>query len=262
MLLKDKVVLVSGIGPGLGSKLAIEAARQGAKLVIGARTASKLDATEQEIRDIGLDCPIIKVPTDVTKRDECKAMVDQAVAGFGRVDALINSAFNPGTFEPIESANLEGWRQAMEVNLFGTMNLTLEAVAQMKAQGGGSVVMVNTMVTRKPMPTQGGYGASKAALASATSHLATELGGYGIRVNSAFMGWMWGPPVQFYTEMMKNTHPDGAAGVKADIEKGIPLGKIPLDADCAKVAIFLASDYSCAMSGAQVDVNGGEHIPH
>ena len=150
----------------------------------------------------------------------------------------------------------------MDVNLYGTLQLTLACVPQMKDQGGGNVVMINTMVTRKPLATQAGYAASKAALASATAHLATELGPHNIRVNSAFMGWMWGPPVQFYMEMMKDTHPQGAAGVKAEVEKGIPLGRIPEDGDCAKVAIFLASDYSCAMTGAQLDVNGGEYMPH
>lgn len=262
MLLEDKVVIVSGIGPGLGSKLAIEAARQGARLAIAARTASKLDDTEAEIRKLGLDKPLIKVTTDVTDREQCKRLVSSTVAEFGRVDALINSAFNPGSFEPIEQANLERWRRALEVNLFGSMNLTLETVPEMKKQAGGAIVMINTMVTRQPLATQGGYASSKAALSSATAHLALELGKYGIRVNSAYMGWMWGPPVEFYTEIMKDTHPDGAPGVKADIEKNIPLGHIPLDSDCAKVAVFLASDYSCAMTGAQVDVNGGAHMPH
>jgi NAD(P)-dependent dehydrogenase (short-subunit alcohol dehydrogenase family) len=262
MLLKDKVVIVSGIGPGLGGELAMEAARQGAKLTIAARTPAKLDGAEQEIRAAGFDNPVLKVPTDIADREQCKNLVEKTLAEYGRIDALINSAFNPGTFEPIEKANLEGWRSAMEVNLFGTMNLTLECVPCMKKQGGGAIVMINTMVTRQAMATQGGYAASKAALSSATAHLALELGPDNIRVNSAYMGWMWGPPVEFYMQMMKDTHPDGAAGVKAGVEKGIPLRRIPEDGDCAKVAIFLASDYSNAMTGAQLDVNGGDHMPH
>jgi NAD(P)-dependent dehydrogenase (short-subunit alcohol dehydrogenase family) len=262
MLLQDKVVIVSGIGPGLGGELAMEAALQGAKLVIAARTPEKLDGSEADIRAAGLNNPILKVPTDIADPAQCKRLVEQTLAEYGRIDALINSAFNPGTFEPIAQANLDGWRAAMEVNLFGTMNLTLECVPAMKEQGGGSIVMINTMVTRQPMATQGGYAASKGALASATAHLALELGPENIRVNSAFMGWMWGPPVEFYMKMMKDTHPDGAAGVKAGVEKGIPLRRIPEDGDCAKVAIFLASDYSNAMTGAQLDVNGGQHIPH
>jgi NAD(P)-dependent dehydrogenase (short-subunit alcohol dehydrogenase family) len=262
MLLKDKVVIVSGIGPGLGSELACEAARQGARLAIAARTAAKLDSCETEIHSAGLETQVLKVPTDIGDRDQCQHLIAATLNQYGRIDALINSAFNPGTFEPIADANLDGWRAAMDVNLFGTMQLTLACIPVMKRQGGGNIVMINTMVTRKPLATQGGYAASKAALASATAHLATELGPDNIRVNSAFMGWMWGPPVAFYMEMMKDSHPDGAAGVKAQVEKGIPLGHIPEDGDCAKVAIFLASDYSCAMTGAQLDVNSGEYMPH
>ncbi|WP_101759948.1 SDR family oxidoreductase [Oceanicoccus sp. KOV_DT_Chl] len=262
MLLQDKVVIVSGIGPGLGIELAVQAAAQGAKLVVAARTASKLDDAEKAVAALGLNTELIKVPTDISDREQCKNLVSQAVAKYGRVDALINSAYNPGSFEPIERANLDGWRAALDVNLFGTMNLTLEAIPQMKEQGGGAIVMVNTMVTRQPLATQGGYGASKAALSSATAHLATELGQYNIRVNSTYMGWMWGPPVEGYFDMMaKHTGADKQAMI-ADVEKNIPLGKIPDDADCAKAVIFLASDYACAITGAQLDVNGGEHMPH
>lgn len=261
MLLKDKVVVVSGIGPGLGKELALEAARQGAKLAICARTASRLDDTAGEIEALGLGAEVLKVPTDISDRSQCRNLVEQTAAHFGRVDALINSAYNPGDFQPIESADLDGWRAAFDVNLFGTLQLTQECIGELK-KTRGSIVMINTMVTRKPLPTQAGYAASKAALLSATQHLALELGGYGIRVNSTFMGWMWGPPVEGYFQAASTQTGTSVDEMKAAVEKNIALGKIPDDADCAKPAIFLASDYACAMTGACVDVNGGDFLPH
>jgi NAD(P)-dependent dehydrogenase (short-subunit alcohol dehydrogenase family) len=249
MLLKDKVVIVSGIGPGLGIELALLAAQEGAKVSICARTASKLDDAEAQIAALGLGTEVLKVPTDIADRVQCKALVAQTMERFGRVDSLI------------ESANLDDWRATMDINFFGTIQLTQEVIPQMKAQGGGSVVMINTMVTRVPLPWQGGYGASKGALKVATSHLAKELGGYGIRVNSAFMGWMWGPPVEGYLKGAAKQQGTTVEALRKEIGKNIALGDIPDDADCARVAIFLASDYSRAMSGAVVDVNGGEYFP-
>ncbi len=262
MLLRDKVVLVSGIGPGLGQELALEAARQGAKVAMCARTASKLDAAEKLIRDAGLDSPVLKVPTDISNRAQCRELVAATVAHFGRIDVLFNSAYNPGSFTAIADADLDSWREAMDVNFFGTMGLTLEVVPHMKRQGGGAIVMINTMVTRKPMPTQGGYGASKAALANATSHLALELGPDNIRVNSAYMGWMWGPSVEGYFQMNAEAGGPSVEQQKAAVAANIPLRCIPDDADCAKAAVFLGSDYSRALTGAALDVNGGEFLPH
>ncbi len=262
MLLKDKVVIVSGIGPGLGHELALEAARQGAKLAICARTASKLDTAEQEIRDAGFDADILKVPTDIADVAQCKNLVAKTIEKYGRVDVLINSAYNPGAFDLIENADLDGWRAAMDVNLYGTMALTLEVVPHMKKQGGGSIVMINTMVTRRPLQTQAGYGASKAALASATQHLALELGPYNIRVNSTYMGWMWGAPVESYMQSQVEVSGLSVEEQKAAVAQNIPLREIPEDGDCAKAAIFLASDYAKAITGAALDVNGGEYLPH
>jgi len=262
MLLKDKVVIVSGIGPGLGIELALEAAQQGAKLVICARTQSKLDDAVKQIAALGLGTQVLALATDISKREQCRLLAQKTQEKFGRIDALINSAYDPGSFDVVESANLDGWKRALEVNLFGTMNLTLEVIPTMKAHGGGAIVMVNTMVTRKPMPTQAGYGASKAALASATQHLALELGKYRIRVNSAYMGWMWGPSVEGYFQGLSKQTGQSVENLRAGVEKNIPLGRIPEDGDCAKAAIFLASDYSCAMTGANLDVNGGEYLSH
>jgi NAD(P)-dependent dehydrogenase (short-subunit alcohol dehydrogenase family) len=262
MLLQGKVVIVSGIGPGLGQELALEAAKQGAAVAMCARTASKLDDAEAAISALGLGTEVLKVPTDIGDPLQCANLVAQTIARFGRIDVLFNSAYNPGEFGPIETANLDSWRAAMDVNLFGTMALTLETIPQMKKQGGGAIVMINTMITRKPLHTQGGYGASKAALASATSHLALELGGYNIRVNSAYMGWMWGPAVEGYLQMNSDAGGPTVAQQVAAVSKNIPIGHIPDDADCAKAAIFLGSDYACAVTGAALDVNGGEYLPH
>ncbi len=156
---------------------------------------------------------------------------------------------------------MEGWRRAMEVKFFGTMHLTQACVPHMKAAGGGSVVMIATMVEHKPLATQGGYGSSKAALRSATKHLALELGKYNIRVNSVHMGWMWGPSVETYFNWQVQATGRTQEELVAEVAAGIPLGVIPDDADCAKAALFFASDYSTVVTGSALDVNGGEYMP-
>lgn len=262
MLLKDKVVIVSGIGPGLGQELSTLAAKEGARaVVLAARTQQKLDAAEQEINDLGLGTKVLKMSTDIANEEQCKALAEAAAEAFGRIDVLFNSAYNPGAFEPIESASMDGWRQAMDVNLFGTMYLTQACVPHMKAAGGGAVVMIATMVEHKPMATQGGYGASKMALRAATKHLALELGQYNIRVNSVHMGWMWGPNVEMYFNWQAQSTGRSTEDLIAEVVEDIPLGEIPDDGECAKAALFFASDYASVVTGAALDVNGGEYMP-
>jgi len=261
MLLEDKVVIVSGIGPGLGIELSTLAAIQGARLVVAARTPAKLEQAEAAIRERGLTTEVIRQPTDITDPDQCQRLVDRALEEFGRVDALINSAYSPGRFTSIMEADFDDWRQTLNTNLIGTMQLSVAAARPMKEQGGGAIVMINSQVTRKPMPAQAGYAASKGALSAATKHLAQELGPWGIRVNSAYMGWMWGPPVEGFMQHTAPAQGTTVAEMRKQVAQNIPLGDIPEDGDCAKVAIFLASDYGCAMTGANVDVNGGEYMP-
>ncbi|MCP4829512.1 MAG: SDR family NAD(P)-dependent oxidoreductase, partial [Proteobacteria bacterium] len=106
MLLKDKVVIVSGIGPGLGQELSTLAAKEGASaVVLAARTEAKLEVAEQEIKALGLGTKVIKMATDIADKEQCAALADTAAKTFGRIDVLFNSAYNPGSFEPIESAD-------------------------------------------------------------------------------------------------------------------------------------------------------------
>ena len=256
MLLEDKVVVVSGIGPGLGQELAVAAAREGARVVLAARTQAYLEEVAS-----GIDAETLCCPTDVADRAQCRALVEASVEKFGRVDALINSAYTPGRFALFEDSDLDDWRQTLEVNLFGSLNLTQEVVPLMKKQGGGSIVMVNSMVQKKPLDYQSGYATSKGALSAATKMLAKELGRYSIRVNSVYMGWMWGPPVEGFIQGSAKSRGVEPEEVIAEITRDIPLGVIPDDADCANAVMFFASDLSRVITGAGLDVNGGEFMP-
>lgn len=260
MLLKNKVVIISGIGPGLGVKLAIEAAREGAKVAISARTAANLDDAEQRMKAVAPDCEVLKQTTDITDRAQCKRLVEAAVARFGRIDGLVNSAVYHGNFEPVESADLEDWRRVFDTTVVGTMNLTQETIQAMKKSGGGAIAMVNTMATRKPFPSEAGYAASKGALTVAAKYLAKEVGRHGIRVNSVYPGWMWGVPVQGGVKAMAAAQNITEEAFIKQLESNMALGRIVTDDEVAKVALFLVSDYSTAMTGAILDANGGEFI--
>jgi NAD(P)-dependent dehydrogenase (short-subunit alcohol dehydrogenase family) len=261
MLLKDKVVVVSGIGPGLGIHLATLSAAEGAKVVIAARTPNKLSTAERAIQELGLDTPVLKVPTDISKRTDCERLAKQAVERFGQIDGLINSAYEPGVMGPVETANLDDWRRTFDVNLFGSLNLIQAALPHMKHRRGGSIVNVNSQVVHKPLAGQGGYAASKAALACATSYLALECGKYGIRFNSVYMGWMWGPAVANYFEGMARELKTTVDALKQNVAEGIALGIIPEDRECARSVIYLLSEYASVVTGASLDVNGGEFLP-
>lgn len=264
MLLNDKIVLVSGIGPGLGIKLALESAREGAAgLIITCRTASKLVDAEKRLRAAGYGGPVLARTCNINDAAQCQALVAAAVAQFGRIDALVNSAFVHGAMDRAATADLDAWLPGpIGTNLLGTLKLTQAVVAPMKTQKSGAVVMINTMAVRQVPPLgEAGYAASKAALRTASMYLASELAPEGIRVNTVHIGWMWGAPVQGYVAWQAQQLKVSEEQLKAQIAAGIPMGRIPTDDECARAALFLASDYASAVTGAALDVNGGAYMP-
>ncbi len=257
MLLEDKVSIISGVGPGLGQELAYVFAREGGHVVLAARTESKLREVEANIKKEWPQARTLVCPTDISDAGQTARLVEATVAEFGRIDVLVNSAYVPPPFAMFDSADLDDWRAAFEITVFGTLQLTQAVVPAMRQAGRGSIVFVNSMIQKKPLPAQAGYAIEKGALAVAARMLAKELGPHGIRVNTTYMGWMWGPPVESYVEGAV------AAGrsreeVMAEITRDIPLGFVPDDADCANAVAFLASDLAKVITGAELNVNGGE----
>ena len=258
MILKDKVIIVTGVGPGMGRKLCLEAAKQGALVALSARSLDFVNGVAAEVEAAGSKALPVRV--DVTKKEDCERIAAATVERFGRIDGLVNSAHLAGPIELFENSDLDAWQGTMNTTFFGALRMVQAVLPQMKAQGGGAIVNIGTMETRRPLPMHGAYVAAKSALQGATRHLAVDLGRYNIRVNAAVMGWMWGTPVEtFFKEEAKRTNVPVDTLV-AQVAANIPLGHIPPDQECAKTALMLLSDYTSQVTGASLDINGGDYM--
>ena len=139
-----------------------------------------------------------RVQTDITSAADCARLVQRTTDELGPIDVLSNNAYTEGRMAPTDELGMDDWRQPLEVNLLGTLQLTRQVVEVMKAHGGGSIVMTSSMIVRKVLPTMVNYAASKAALLAATQGMARELGRYGIRLNSVLPGYIWGETLEGY----------------------------------------------------------------
>ena len=258
MLVEDRVAVVSGIGPGMGRDVSLALAREGAKLVLAARTASRLDEVADEVRALGRPCEV--VPADITRDEDCARIASAARNAFGRLDVLVNNAFHGGNFKRFEDSEVDAYLTPFKVNVLGSLRLTKAVLPDMKAAGGGSVVMINSMVVREVGPGQSTYGASKGALLMATRGLARELGPAGIRVNSVVPGYIWGPNLQVGFKLRAQEAGISEQQAIDEVTREIALGHIPTSAEIADTVVFFASDLSRAVTGAALDVNGGHLI--
>lgn len=257
-LLEDKVAVVTGVGPGLGRATALALAREGAAVVLVARSAERLDEVAAEITAAGGRA--LAVPASVTKPEDCERVASEAVAAFGGIDVLVNSAFRGDAFTSVETSDLDGWRKIMDVNFFGPTLMSRACIPSMRERGSGSIVMVASQSARKIRPNEAGYAASKAALITLTKSMATELAGDHIRVNAVVPGWIWGPNVQLYVDWQSQSRGIDPSEVIAEITKEIPLGEIPPQEDIAESIVFFASGMARMITGQTLDVNGGEYF--
>ncbi|HET6950295.1 MAG TPA: SDR family oxidoreductase, partial [Acidimicrobiales bacterium] len=175
----------------------------------------------------------------------------------GRLDVLVNNAFDDGDHRRFLDADLDRWRHTMDVNLFGTLQLTQAAVRPMVDQGDGRIVMINTMSSVRIRPNFGAYTASKAALAATTKILAAELGEHGVRVNGVHPGYIWGDSVAMYFD-----HLAGKKGITpdeqyAEVASETALRYLPPSSEIAEAVVFFASDMSKPVTGQALGVNAG-----
>jgi NAD(P)-dependent dehydrogenase (short-subunit alcohol dehydrogenase family) len=257
MILEGKTVIVSGVGPGLGREIGVAAARDGAEVMLAARTEANLIKAAEEIDPTGQR--VAWQVTDVTDPAQCDRLAQATVDRFGKIDAVVNNAALDAVFGGLEDADFSVWRSTMEINLIGSLQLSQSALPSLKKQGG-SIVFIGSQAMYWSQVPQAAYAASKAALIGAISHLAVELGPYKIRVNTVVPSWMWGPPVEMYVNMTARSQNVPPQQVIDGIAATMPLKEIPTDGDVAEAVIFFASDRARMITGQSLLVNAGQYI--
>jgi NAD(P)-dependent dehydrogenase (short-subunit alcohol dehydrogenase family) len=256
MLLEGKTVIVTGVGAGLGRECAAAALREGANVVVAARTA---DALEQAAAELDPDGKRVAAKaTDICDAEACDALVATAMDRFGSVDGLIQVAAFEYVFGGLQDSNLDDWRKAFETNVLGALTVLRPVAGAMKQSGGGAVVLIGSQATFKPNLPQAGYAASKGALLSAMYYLADELGADNIRCNMVVPSWMWGPQVQMFFEGKAQHKGVSVDEVVHDVVGKFPLRRMTEDGEVADVAVFFASDLAKAVTGQHLMVNAGE----
>ena len=256
MLLTGKTVIITGVGAGLGRECVTSALREGANVVMAARTQETLDSTAAELDPSGER--VAALATDITDADACSALVALATERFGSVDALIQVAAFEYVFGGLHETKLDDWRKAFETNVLGAITLLRPVADAMKGGGGGAIVLIGSQSMFKPSMPQAGYAASKGALLSAMYYLADELGADNIRCNMVVPSWMWGPPVQGFVEGTAKQKGISKEEALHDIVGDFPLGRMTEDGEVADVAMFFASDLAKAVTGQHLMVNAGE----
>jgi NAD(P)-dependent dehydrogenase (short-subunit alcohol dehydrogenase family) len=259
MILEGKTLLVTGVGSGLGSEIARTAVRDGANVVLAARTQATLEALAKELDPGGER--VAAVPTDISDEAQCQALADAAVQRFGGVDALAQVAALDAVFGGLMEATADDWRRVMETNVIGSTQMARAVAPHMKERGGGSIVLIGSQSSFLPLIPQIAYASSKGALMTAMYFMAKELGPDRIRVNTVVPTWMWGPPVEAYVAMQAKQRGVAVEEIVSEITSGMPLGEVPRDDDVAEAVIFLASDRARMITGQHLLVNAGEHMP-
>jgi NAD(P)-dependent dehydrogenase (short-subunit alcohol dehydrogenase family) len=256
MLLQDKVVIVSGIGPGLGRSIAIRSAEQGANVVLAARTESRLAEVAKEVTALGREA--LAVPTDVSDPDAAARLTEATLEKFGRADALVHNALAMPPIKDLGVVDLDAVRTAFDTNVVGALRLT-RLFTPALIESSGSVTMINSMVVRFSQRTMGPYKMTKAALLAVAQSLATELGPQGVRVNSVAPGHIWGDSLQWYFGYLAKKRDVDPQVIYDETAANTDLRRLPLPDEIADTVVFLSSPWARSITGQCIDVNCGEY---
>jgi NAD(P)-dependent dehydrogenase (short-subunit alcohol dehydrogenase family) len=246
--LDGKVALITGAGNGMGRVASVLFAREGARIVVADWSDAGGAETVAAVEAAGGEAAFVKV--DVAKAAQVEAMIAVAMDRFGSLDVLYNNA---GIFPADDGGVTETpeptWDRVMEVNLKGVWLGCKYGVPAMLASGGGSIVNVASFVALMGAATaQIAYTASKGGVLAMTREIAVEYGRQGIRANSLCPG-----PIA--TPMLEELMSDPERKQRRLVH--IPMGRLGQAEELAKAALFLASDESSFMTGAQLVVDGG-----
>lgn len=251
--LNGKVAVVTGASRGLGKAMAMQLAAEGCRIVICARTEEALHAAKEEITKKH-DVPVLAVSVDLTAEGQAQTLIDTAVSQYGTVQLLVNNAGGNrrGKFADLSD---QDWEDILNLNLKMHLRVSRAAIPYMREEnGGGSILFVGSIFGREAGgPGLSIYNTTKSALMSAAKIMALELAPEGIRVNTLAPGSIRFPGGSWDKRVLSDPE-----GMKTFIAENLPIGRFGTAEEIADVVAFLLSDRASLITGACLNVDGGQ----
>ena len=241
------VVLITGALTGIARATALAYAHKGARVVVSGRRDQAGAELAAELRAAGAEAEFIRA--DVRHEDDVRALVDGAVARFGRLDIAVNSAGTEGKPGPATEQTAESYAATFDTNVLGTVLSMKHELRVMKAQASGSIVNVSSTFGHEGGANASIYAASKHAVEGLTKSVAIEAGAFGVRVNAVAPG-----PID--TDMLDRF--TGGADGKAYLATLNPQKRIGQPDEVARAILFIASDAASFITGHILSVDGGK----
>lgn len=247
-LMQDKVALVTGGGTGIGKATALKYAAEGAKVVIGNRNEAAGQAVVEQIKADGGEASFLR--TDVTDEEQIKALVDHAVATYGRIDAAFNNAGVEGDLGPFTGLTNDNYDWVMGVNVKGLWQAMKYEIEAMLKTGGGAIVNNSSIAGVIGFPGASVYVASKHAVMGLTRSAALEYSAQGIRINAV-------NPAAIQTDMMDRFMASENGPAHEQIVALHPIGRLGKPEEIANMVVWLSSDEASFVTGQPMLVDGG-----
>ena len=242
----QKIVLITGALTGIGRATAIAFAQTGAKVVVSGRRDDAGHTLAAELRALGTEAEFIRA--DVRHEADVRALVEQTVARFGRLDIAVNNAGTEGVLGPITEQTEENYRATFDTNVLGTLLSLKHEMRVMLAQGSGTIVNLSSVAGQVGFPGASVYAGSKFAVEGLTKSAALEGAAAGVRVNAVAPG-----PVA--TDML-DRFTGGSEDAKAGFLSTIPARRAASPDEIAQTILFLAGDQARYLTGQSVAVDG------
>lgn len=256
-LLDGKVVLVSGVGPGLGASTSRAVLNAGGRVVMADAVGDRVTQIRDQLDPSG--DRTMAVPCDILSEVDCRAVAEAVKDRFGALHGVVNVAAVDNSAGGLMDNALGEWPRVHAVNVEGTLRLTRAVVPLMTESGGGSVVIIGSTAAVRPRRGQLrlAYAMSKAALGSATRYLAEELGADRIRVNIVSPGFKYGPVVEGFFSAEAQRQGVEISEVMSEYLDELALPDFATDDDVANTAAYFISDWSRSVTGQTLYVDGG-----
>ena len=245
-MLKNKVVIVTGAASGIGQAIALLAAREGARLVLSDIDEHAGQEVVKQVRALGTE--VLFATSDVGKPEDAQALVDQAMAHYGRLDVACNNAGIGGEPALLADYPLDAWAQVININLSGVFYGMKAQIPAMLKNGGGAIVNTASILGMVGMATAPAYTAAKHGVIGLTQAAAIAYSGQGLRINAVGPGFIHTPMVHALEE---------DADVKAALIAAHPIGRLGLPEEVAELVVWLASSRASFVTGGYYPVDGG-----